>query len=783
MVGSRVRRGGLPGKNGRSGLGQAGGHATVGVGLWLVPGDAAGDEDCRDGVGAINAAAPVLAALALPDAGCPVAAIGSRPHGRGALAVRPVLASGKAGTASRVCDAAGTARFRSRAALDPRPQLCDGGEAHAPRRAGVGRRGLLEDGLTVAVDPQKLTASEILHHEVGGAGVDREVSVLHQRHVVFVGHPVAVVVESVADLDGGLSRDRVARGQAGLASNAAGAFAQTDADRAGRSYVEAIVDFTVAVVVQTIADLGSRIHAGTLDLSVLAGHGAGSAESELSGVAGRAATRVALVDLAVAVVVATVTDLGAGVAAGLVDHAVAVFIVSVATLFLHWQDLPEAVAEATVLAGLYAGAAQSNALSPDRAGVAQLGQRVAQHVLVCLTVAVVVESVTDLGGGLSWNRAAGESIARADECALTSALADAGLAGHSQVGEAFIDLAVAVVVHVVAAALGPRNSRDRVADDSAIEADSEALAHACTSAQGADTIGVHGVVVDHAVAVVVHAIAELGRGEGLSLAIAPGSVGLTGLKAGSARANLQAAAFAVFDAREAVEALVSGSVAVVVLAVGHVALELGQGLAVAVAVGAVDAGLGACVADADVDLLGPAGEARPVEVAFVRLAVAVVVHAVAHFLLRSCDRIADLAAFGADRDTIGTRAERIGDNALDVGFARGRAHHVGQLGVRTKVRAADAAARAAVAADIGVGVLNLDALLVDAGEVPAVRAVADRVALSRAAGGRPHDARREVEEKNDSDEATEVHDLSLPTGLRVVRNTSDISIPRQDNLA
>jgi hypothetical protein len=163
-------------------------------------------------------------------------------------------------------------------------------------------------------------------------------------------------------------------------------------------------------------------------------------------------------------------------------------------------------------AALPAGAAR--AADPDAVALALADADAAGgaevEAVVELAVAVLVDVVaTDLGGGVAGDRVAlgGGAAGRADLDAVALAGADAGAAGGADV-EAVVGRAVAVLVEAVAADLGGRAGGDRVAlgGGAAGHADLAAVALALADAGAAGGADVE-AVVGHAVAVLVEAVA------------------------------------------------------------------------------------------------------------------------------------------------------------------------------------------------------------------------------------------------------------------------------------
>src|SRR5262249_53230710 len=139
----------------------------------------------------------------------------------------------------------------------------------------------------------------------GDAGPRRGARPDAARRREVVRHPVAVVVESIADLGRGIdvayALDRPAR--AGVRSGRADALLARRAGRAGAGI--AVVDRAVAVVVGAVADLGSR----------RSRHARVDAREAHPGRAARAdaAARREVVHRPVAIVVEVVADLGRGI--------------------------------------------------------------------------------------------------------------------------------------------------------------------------------------------------------------------------------------------------------------------------------------------------------------------------------------------------------------------------------------------------------------------------------------------------------------------------------------
>jgi hypothetical protein len=144
------------------------------------------------------------------------------------------------------------------------------------------------------------------------------------------------------------------------------------------------------------------------------------------------------------------------VAVGVVRAAIAVVIEAVAAeveRVAHRDDLADALhaLEGAVRAGLRAADTGADVLGPFGTGVAPLGQRETHTVFVHGVVAVVVEAIADLERTLDHGRGGADCHAGgAHDVALAPALAEEAIvAGHAH-AEALVDVAIAVVVHAIA---------------------------------------------------------------------------------------------------------------------------------------------------------------------------------------------------------------------------------------------------------------------------------------------------------------------------------------------
>src|SRR5690606_18180133 len=240
---------------------------------------------------------------------------------------------------------------------------------------------------------------------------------------------VAVVVEAVADLGDRAAPAGADEAAAGAGERALPALADVGAARAAATDV--LVGARVAVVVEPVAGRGHRAPAARADeRSADAARRAGDALADVAPVRD-AATRIALVDVAVAVVVAPVARLGA-------------------------RPSPADAGEVTVDAGHGARRALAD-VAPARAG--------ARYALVDDVVAVLVGAVAGLGAR-AHAADAGQRARHARKHA-GRARADVGPTRCPAAGVSFVDVAVAVVVDPVAA-LGARpDLADAGAEDAA----------------------------------------------------------------------------------------------------------------------------------------------------------------------------------------------------------------------------------------------------------------------------------------------------------------------------
>ena len=478
-----------------------------------------------------------------------------------------------------------------------------------------------------------------------------------------VDHAIAVVVEAIADLLEG----RVGLGVAhhaptvGRADSNAGLLASTGAGDTGcAQLIEGLVDLSVTVVIQPVADLLTlRARLGVAD-HAMPGRGAHAHTVTLAGAGadrtGGSEVHEALVDAAIAVVVPVIADLvvrwarlgtadhvgavfvarahagaGAGTDAGgargveageaVVDDAIAVVVEAIADLGGGGAGLDGA----DDLGAIFAAGAHAVALAVAHAGDAHRAQGL--EAFVHGAVAVVVHPVADLRARLTGLGVTDHMVAGGGAHAYARAPADAGAhrAGPSETGEPIVDVAVAVVVEAVAE-LGLGIDRRGVADDRAtvLRADADPGSLAGSDADPARGADVDVALIDCAVAVVVETIAPLGCGH------APRGIAGGRVAVGGAAQHAGALARAQAHQTGAVslgEVLVRLAVAVVVEAVAEIGLFSHAGVGAAHDCGLVEA------ADADAGALtGAHADATghvQIGKGLVHLPVAVVVEAVA----------------------------------------------------------------------------------------------------------------------------------------------------------
>jgi hypothetical protein len=366
-------------------------------------------------------------------------------------------------------------------------------------RLAAARIALIDLAITVVVEPVADVRREGIELHAGqrarlavenaGGALTDEAGVAGRTfpEIFFIDLAVTVVVEPVADLlrrgdDGtalhpGIAAERLAAPTLALQL-------LRDAGLAGVRI--AVVDFAVAVVVETVADFVRRLGVGDALRAGAGVHGvaeigdalrgAGGADAESARLAVPAEALQAVVDVTVAVVVEPVAAFGRALELSSTDHA------------------PDFAAPVALAAGATV------------ARVARLTDH--GHVFVDRPVAVVVQVVADL--------VAGDAVARAhDHPGDTGLLAAAAFtdAGHdtrgASAGVALVDLAVAVVVRLIAEfhAGGEVADAPHAAGDAARRPAGTAPGFAGIA--GGTALGV--AVVDLPVAVVVEVVAELGR--------------------------------------------------------------------------------------------------------------------------------------------------------------------------------------------------------------------------------------------------------------------------------
>ena len=327
--------------------------------------------------------------------------------------------------------------------------------------------------------------------------------------VAVVGRAVAVVVEPIAGLGSRLGVGHALQ----RAADALLGPARTDALLAGAANVAAsgvaVVDRAVAVVVQPVASLDRGLVVLLADdVAVLAMLRPHVADPRLTGRADAAALGIAVVGGSIAVVVEVVAELGLR------------------------RDVAHAGAPLTLDAGLRTVLALPHALRGWGAGVTRLGRAVqTEAVLVDGAVAVVVGAFAGLAVGVG---VAGDTLPEhAVDALVDGLLADPQAAGDG--AEPFVGLGVAVVVEPIAELSVRQDLAFAAAPNALNVADllaREALAHPL----GSRVAGVAGlgfafdagaVLVGLAVAVVVQPIAELGVGALLATGAAEAPGGAT----------------------------------------------------------------------------------------------------------------------------------------------------------------------------------------------------------------------------------------------------------------
>jgi len=489
----------------------------------------------------------------------------------------------------------------------------------------------------------------------------------------LVDHAVAVVVASGRPIVAGLltgggrvgladhGATRLAQGAAGEADAEEGvALAVEDLAGDAGEEIRPLVDATVAVVVEAVADLG------------------GDRTAAAAGVLN------AVVDGAIAVVVEVVTDLGGG------HRGLGAAL-----------QLPVTPADQRPLGPAHA--------ELDHAGVTERGD------VVDAAIAVVVGPHVGAGLGVGFTRRG-----RAGHVALGRALVGArpladALTHRARVAEAevLVGLAVAVVVDVVAgldaSATGLSIAHHGVSGIQAASGHPDRLAG--PFARGARLAEAE-TLVDAAVAVVVGAVAHLGVhvGADVGRAGAPHRID-AGLRAIAAHPEEGSVAGALrTDVAGVGAAFINAAIAVVVGAVAHLGVAPGlvrdalqlRAHAPESAAGA-DAGTARIAAVTDLESL------------FVRVAIAVIVQPVAGLVFRGEDGtlagvpvtvLADLGAASADADRIRT-ARLLGPVDTDVGVFAGPELTPLTVGAEVRVgpavvEAAGAVLGGAVTADVGV---------------------------------------------------------------------------------
>jgi len=378
----------------------------------------------------------------------------------------------------------------------------------------------------------------------------------------LVDAPIAVVIDAVAQFDAWrtglcIAEEAAIRSTDHLAFLSAGTNPSGEADLSGPVDV---VDDAVAVVVDTVAGLRGRAHALAGLQPIHAGrvaNGAGAGQARLT-LDGRGVVRVIQVRIAVAVVVHTIAHLRGGVNVADAD-----------------QDAVPALV----------GPGHTGAELARLAGTAT-------EVFIDLTVAVVVDAVTDLGAG-------GDAVPLAAVLGNSVDIGEPGAAGetappgHAEWGsvcghgalvatgaavlgvglqvEALVGLVVAVVVQAVAHLGGGGALAGALPTGSTSALEGAEDLHFPLTTQASLVGGGLDAVVHVAVAVVVDAVADLLRGLPLG-GVADDAVSP---RVAHADAGVPAGPTAHAAGRAEVEALVDLPVAVVIATVaglrGHLA--------------------------------------------------------------------------------------------------------------------------------------------------------------------------------------------------------------------
>ncbi len=394
-----------------------------------------------------------------------------------------------------------------------------------------------------------------LAHEHAGHGTHPLLDLAGAAAEALVRLAVAVVVDAVADLDARLDDGAATHDAAhGITREGPWRLAGTHTHDAAFAHVELLVGLAVAVVVDGVAALRGGL-AGNAD----AAHGARGIAVELgrprAGADPHAADvpdAEAVVGRAIAVIVQAVAGLGAARAGRRVADRLAVLVADPrARSFAHTQAGGARLAEVEVLvrvavtvvvdaitdldvrrAGLGGAGHPAGGIAgerPDRTTgpLAERADRAHGEVLVDVAIAVVVRVVADLDAGLPGDRVAGHvsAVRRAQGLAAAHTGAHAVCAGVAH-GIILVDVAVAVVVQTVA---GLRGHLAIAPDLALAELDPDAVLGAAPT-----RLAVHAVGHDHDGATLAVAAAAAG----LRLTAAAAGLRLTARAAAAARAAL-----------------------------------------------------------------------------------------------------------------------------------------------------------------------------------------------------------------------------------------------------
>jgi hypothetical protein len=311
-----------------------------------------------------------------------------------------------------------------------------------------------------------------------GASANADVAALTEGGEGFINATIAVVIDAIAAFDLGGARLDAALDASAIGITDVDACIGTSANANGAALTEGgevFIDLAIAVVVKAITDFGGGlVILDALETAIDAGSRSCGADAKKTCVTGCATTGIAFIDLAIAVVVDAVTDLVGG---------------------LVILDALEATTYAV------ACTRRTDTRKPRVTGSAAAG-----IVFVDLAIAVVIEAVADFGGGGIIADALKGTVDAVSRTRSTDTRLP-GVTCRATAGISFIDLAVAVVIEAITDLGGGVVIAD------ALEVGIDALGCACCADPRLTGITASActcdAIINQAVAIVVDAIADL----------------------------------------------------------------------------------------------------------------------------------------------------------------------------------------------------------------------------------------------------------------------------------